>query len=142
MLEDAAIGGHEDIVSWQPHGKAFRVHKPQEFTKYILPCYFKQTKYKSFQRQLHIYGFQRISRKELPDWGAYYHDKFLRHDKELCLTMSRQKIKGSPSVACTPDPNFYAQLTGTGASTGKTSAPRPTRTVSLDDCSPMAEESL
>ena len=48
MLDDVASNhaNEEDIVSWQPHGKAFRVHKPKEFAKSIMPRYFKQTQYK------------------------------------------------------------------------------------------------
>lgn len=43
--------GKGTIVSWLCHGKAFRVHKRNDFVETILPVYFKQTKYKSFQRQ-------------------------------------------------------------------------------------------
>lgn len=39
MLEVAAQEGLEDIVSWAPHGRAFRVHHPKHFTKHVLPRY-------------------------------------------------------------------------------------------------------
>lgn len=44
MLENARAADQEDVVSWQPHGRAFIVHKPEEFTANILPLYFRQTK--------------------------------------------------------------------------------------------------
>jgi hypothetical protein len=108
MLEKMATVGDASIVSWQPHGKAFRVHHPEAFARTVMPNYFKQTKYKSFQRQLHMYGFQRI-RKGL-DTGSYFHSMFIRNKKSMSLQMSCQKIKGENAVQrhVSGDPNFYS----------------------------------
>jgi hypothetical protein len=93
MLEEMSKKvGTNSIVSWQPHGKAFRVHQVDVFARTVMPRYFKQTQYRSFQRQLHIYGFLRIS-KGL-DRGAYAHPIFIRDKKSLSLRMSCIKIKG------------------------------------------------
>ncbi len=51
LLESADARGFNDIISWQHGGRSFRVHQPKDFTKYILPRCFKQSKYKSFLRQ-------------------------------------------------------------------------------------------
>jgi hypothetical protein len=111
MLENVAKSEeHESIVSWLPHGKAFRVHKPTEFASDIMRRYFKQSKYKSFQRQLRIYGFWRIDSKEKTDYGAYYHTQFLRGQKNMSLTMTRKTIKGADSGSGGSqhvDPDFY-----------------------------------
>ena len=93
MLTDVEKVSNQDIVSWQPHGKAFCVHKPSEFVKLIMPRYFMQTQYKSFQLQLLIYGFHRI--ESGLDKGAYHHPFFLRSEKMLCLRMTRNKGKGT-----------------------------------------------
>jgi hypothetical protein len=93
MLDEMATIGSESIISWQPHGTAFRVHQPKEFARIVMPRYFKQTKYKSFQRQLHIYGFCRIGKGSF-DRGAYVHPMFVRHNKSMSLRMSCIKIKG------------------------------------------------
>ena len=61
MLEYVENSGMESVVSWLPHGRAFKVHKPEAFMKTVVPVFFKQNKYKSFQRQLHLYGFERIT---------------------------------------------------------------------------------
>jgi hypothetical protein len=96
MLEEMATVGDERIVSWQPHGKAFRVHLPQVFARTVMTHYFKQqTKYKSFLRQLHIYGFHRINKGI--DRGAYFHSMFIRNKKEMSLQMARLKIKRNKS---------------------------------------------
>lgn len=50
MLDAVVENGHEHIVSWQPHGRCFVVHKPKEFIE-LLPHYFKLSKLASFQRQ-------------------------------------------------------------------------------------------
>jgi len=100
MLEDLEREGNDSIVSWAPCGTSFRIHKPKEFAEKIMPRYFNQTKYRSFQRQLHIYDFDRIKDKNSsPGGGAYYHKFFVKGNSGLCLKMSRQKIKGTGTKA-------------------------------------------
>ena len=36
MLSDMQADGLDHIVSWQPHGRAFVVHKPKEFVSQVL----------------------------------------------------------------------------------------------------------
>lgn len=98
----------DDIVSWQPHGRCFAVHKPKEFVSEIMPVYFKQTKLTSFQRQLNLYGFCRLTSGR--DRGAYYHELFLRGRPFLCKRMMRTRIKGTGiKAASSPqtEPDFY-----------------------------------
>merc|ERR1711871_1437903 len=64
----------DDIVGWISSGKAFRIHSTERFQSVIIPKYFKHTKLTSFQRQLNLYGFRRITKGE--DQGAYFHPKF------------------------------------------------------------------
>mmetsp|Transcript_27448 Transcript_27448/g.42063 ORF Transcript_27448/g.42063 Transcript_27448/m.42063 type:complete len:367 (+) Transcript_27448:93-1193(+) len=96
------------IVSWLPHGRSFLVHKPKEFANSVLPRFFQQKKYASFQRQLNLYGFSRITQGA--DRGSYYHEYFLRAKKFLCRSIIRMKVKGTGArMASNPDaePNFY-----------------------------------
>ena len=68
VLDAVSLTAHDDIISWCPHGRAFIVHKPEEFAAILMPLYFTQTKFSSFQRQLNIYDFKRLTRG--PDSGA------------------------------------------------------------------------
>jgi hypothetical protein len=37
MLNELEKDGMDDIVSWQPHGRCFLVHKQQQFVEQVLP---------------------------------------------------------------------------------------------------------
>jgi hypothetical protein len=102
----------EDIISWQPHGRCFLLHKPKEFVRIVMPKYFKQSKITSFQRQLNLYGFTRILSAG-PDKGGYYHELFLRGNySKLCSSIMRMKVKGTKCRRGASDlesePNFYS----------------------------------
>ena len=106
--ESSPEGDPNSVVSWLPHGRAFIVRKPKLFTSRIMPTYFRQTKLTSFQRQLNLYGFRRITQGA--DAGAYYHELFLRGRAQLCMRMVRQKVKGTGHKQPTDvgsEPNFY-----------------------------------
>jgi hypothetical protein len=49
------------IASFLPHGRAFAIHKPRDFVKTIMPRYFRMSRFSSFQRQLNLYEFERIT---------------------------------------------------------------------------------
>lgn len=92
LLESVQEDGYEGIISWQPHGRCFVVRKPKEFVE-LLPSYFKLRKLASFQRQLNLYGFQRMTRGR--DRGGYYHELFLRGRAFLAHSIERIKVKGT-----------------------------------------------
>lgn len=62
LLERAEVENLTDIISWQPHGRAFVVHQPKKFVAGLMPRFFRQTKLTSFQRQLNLYGFNRLTK--------------------------------------------------------------------------------
>lgn len=88
--------GGSDIASFLPHGRTFAIHKPREFVKQVMPKYFRMSRFSSFQRQLNLYDFQRIT--EGPDKGAYYHELFVQGRPILSTMMKRNKIKGVKSL--------------------------------------------
>lgn len=109
MLNQVEMDGFSHVVSWQSHGRCFVIHRPRIF-KEILPRYFPtMAKMASFQRQLNLYGFQRITQGL--DKSAYYNEFFLRDRVFLTTRMQRTKVKGTGVRGkSNPDqePNFYS----------------------------------
>jgi HSF-type DNA-binding len=102
----------DDIVSWLPHKRAFRINNKERFMQEILPMYFKgQNRWSSFLRQLNLYGFSRVAKGT--DFGAYYHELMIGGRQDLCQFMRRV---GTPKgldrrtfkLAEGDDPDFYA----------------------------------
>lgn len=92
LLDKMEAEGNTEVISWLPHGRAFLVHDVERFVLDIMTQYFNQTKYSSFQRQLHMYNFQRITFGR--DKGAYHHPSFQRGRPNLCLSMVRTRVNG------------------------------------------------
>jgi hypothetical protein len=92
--------GHSSVVSWLPGGKAFKVHKKEEFCNELMPAFFNSSKYKTFQRSLNLWGFKSVSRG--PDKGACYHQFFVRGNADLCKHMMRVKIKRGGTAGVPP----------------------------------------
>jgi hypothetical protein len=107
MLDTCEREGLSDVVGFFSHGRAFAIHKPRKFQAEIMPRFFRQTRLTSFQRQLNLYGFKRISQG--PDHGGYWHEFFLRGRPGLCRSMKRVKIKGNQinKKDFEGEPNFY-----------------------------------
>lgn len=112
LLQSVEDENLSHIVSWQPHGRAFMVHNQKEFQRQILPRWFRQTKYSSFQRQLNIYEFKRISTG--PDKNGYYHLSFQRGKFDLLPRIKRVTVKGT-GIRKAPhpeeEPDFYQTVT-------------------------------
>jgi hypothetical protein len=94
MLEDVEETGDASIVSFLPHGRAFKVHDVEAFVQKILPRYFNQNAWHSFTRQLSLYGIQKVKNGR---HVAYYHELILRGHQGLCHHMRRV---GAPKKEC------------------------------------------
>ena len=94
----------------------FKVHDNKEFCETVMPRYFShQSRYKSFLRQLNMYGITRIT-KAGPNQGAYYHpllvpgkayllDKISRANKRAAKSSNPKEpgaiLPNLPGVQCT-----------------------------------------
>ena len=56
ILDDPELS---EIISWLPSGRHWKVHNRQRFENELMEQHFKSTKWKSFLRQVTIWGFQR-----------------------------------------------------------------------------------
>jgi len=79
-------------IRWANEGKAFDIVDAKQFTKEIIPKYFRHHKFTSFQRQLNYFGFRKQSRRH-SSVCTYAHAYFsLRHPFDA----SRIKRKATP----------------------------------------------
>jgi hypothetical protein len=113
MLNEAEDAGEADVVSFCPHGRAFSIHHAERFCREVMPRYFKLSRLSSFQRQLNLYGFTRITAG--PDTGGYYHELFLKGRPALAIHIRRvgapqaRRIGRTPRPAHPPTvPDFYS----------------------------------
>jgi len=81
------------IVCWNKNGLSFRVVDTDKFSEEIIPKYFRHTKMTSFQRQLNLYGFRRVTKGD--DIGSYYHPKFQKGRRDLMVEIKRLPGKSS-----------------------------------------------
>lgn len=108
ILDHIEEDGLANVVSWLPHGRAFRIHNQAIFLSDVMPRYFHQSKLASFQRQLNLYGFQRITKGT--DKGSYYHPLMLRGKEFLAHQITRTRVKGTgvrPRSNPEQEPDFY-----------------------------------
>ena len=77
LLENANAAGYADVISWYEDGASFRIHTRCETE--IVPI-LKQ-RYKSFLRQLQMYGFKRQNKGSLQ--GIYRHPLFVRSHRAV-----------------------------------------------------------
>ena len=90
MIEYAEQKGHEEVISWTSNGRAFNVNN-SDLLVMLLPRFFGQTKYASFQRQLHLWSFEKV--REGPNRGSMAHPFFIRGRKSILQNMSRESFK-------------------------------------------------
>ena len=79
---------YRSAISWQDDGKSFIIHDQATFENEIMPSYFKTSRWKSFQKQLNIYGFKRVLEKR----RKYYHQNFIRSNPSLTSLMKRERV--------------------------------------------------
>jgi len=93
---------NQEIICWMAHGRAWKILQTKKFEEKILPRYFRHGRYASFYRQVNGWGFSRIKRGM--DYGAYYHELFLRGMPHLSRRMRRRNFKEPENLS---PPNFY-----------------------------------
>ena len=94
LLDYAEQNDLQDVICWIDNGTAFVVKDSKKLEE-ILPKFFRVTKYKSFQRQLNMWNFERNTHNG--DRNARIsHPYFVRGNKSLCSKMARQNEQQPP----------------------------------------------
>jgi HSF-type DNA-binding len=109
LIEATSVSDHADIIQWQPHGRAFKIFDRDRLVSQVLPHYLQRQKHSSsFQRQLNLYGFHKLT-GDHSDHGAYYHELFLR-GRPMLSTLIFRLEKGVSGVRrkfdVETEPNF------------------------------------
>lgn len=113
LLKYAHKQGLDNVIAWQPHGRAFLIKDGKKFIEQTQqwPAHLRYHKLSSFLRQLNLYNFKRFSQG--PDKGAYYHPNFTLHStKQDLASMVRSKVKHvfvRQKADASSEPNFYGQ---------------------------------
>jgi hypothetical protein len=95
MLQVVERQGWDSIISWTPDGTAIQINDPDQLAE-ILPRFFSLTKYRSFRRQLNMWHFERINENH------FRHPLFLRDNKAMCASMSRNILNNQWKVQQQP----------------------------------------
>lgn len=107
MLEAAEKEGFQNVVSWLPNGRGFKIHKKQEFADKIMPRFFK-AKIESFMRWLRAWGFSRVTEGNYR--GSWYHRYFVRGLMEFCNTFTRVQMLESMEDFVPPEDFFETPI--------------------------------
>ncbi|CAG8516464.1 155_t:CDS:2 [Ambispora gerdemannii] len=90
MVEDQSI---QHLISWAPSGDVFSVSNPTEFSKTVLPQYFKHNNWQSFVRQLNINDmFHANPSSESQAW-EFKHPEFRRGQLAALQNIKRKSAK-------------------------------------------------
>ncbi|KAI9137844.1 HSF-type DNA-binding-domain-containing protein [Paraphysoderma sedebokerense] len=102
MVQDESV---QHLICWSESGDVFRVISPSEFSKEILPNYFKHSNLSSFIRQLNMYGFHKVSdnftacnSSDKEQVWEFKHPHFKRGQVESLSLIKRKTPKSSASL--------------------------------------------
>jgi hypothetical protein len=108
MLEEVSYDPKASkIVSWMPHGRAFKVHKPDNFEAEVMPKYFRE-RYSSFRYLLEQWSFHGLRRGR--DRGAYYNVNFVRGERHKIINITKEFMEDTMPKYLAPrdEPDFYS----------------------------------
>jgi len=91
--------GHEDVIVWMPHGRAFKVIDKERLISEVIPKYFVCRKYTTFTRQLNGWGFRRLYQSG-QDHGCYYHGGYYLIENRARIEFLFQNLYHTHILAC------------------------------------------
>jgi hypothetical protein len=95
----------EFCVAWLADGQSFVIRHPDEFTRKVLPKYFKATKFSSFTRKLYRWGFRQVNRGIGPDDPIIFGNEFFQREKAELMAKMRSVTAASARKQDLPPAN-------------------------------------
>ena len=86
-------------IQWCEDGKSFIIRNPDDFTRQVVPKFFKATKFSSFTRKLYRWGFRQINRGIGPDDPIIFGNEFFQRDDESLIAKMRSVTAASTRKA-------------------------------------------
>ena len=112
MVDDPST---DHLISWGALGNTFVIHDQAEFSREMLPYYYKHSNMASFVRQLNMYGFHKVvgveagGLKSEKDQEMEFSHNFFMKGQELLLGQIKRKV-ASNKAAAGPGPSFAPSI--------------------------------
>lgn len=93
LFDILSKAGHEQYISWARDGNTVLVSDPDGFAGHVLPKYFKHSNFRSFMRQLNIYGFAWSCSDAIAGSIVFHHPSFVQGRWDLLAGNFRREGK-------------------------------------------------
>lgn len=126
LLENAEAEGYDHLIRWTPDGQSFKIQDngKDKAIVAILKRNFNQTRFKSFLRQLQLYGFERRFKGQ--SRGKCSHPMFIRGRKDLLYKKSIEEFQDAANDTAVTSPVSSRSSTPTPCpSSSSSSVPAP-----------------